>query len=456
MENMKRVCRMPLSGHLFEYTDRVELVHHIALFFHVDYLWQIRLAEVSEVSEVSEDLPIDVYGFIDSFHVRITRSEFLDGGSEMAWGNVVNEDLIRMAVASSNEEIRLMICDNPHPLVVDMMLSSPSHHPPAILKKASANPSPQVHEWLITHPSAHEHIDWVAMCGSSNPNHVDRAVEHFREILTARPAYRIPTKAVKKLMESSSPSVLEFVFDYSGGIDRLMQAMFSPTEFLTNQSAYAMEKKREWASRVVGMGMGEHPPLNCDFLFFRCLHTNDVELIRMAFDALIASTSNPWETVEEVLKANKNMWKHECEVMVDYLLALTQNNIPSSVPDEARAHLARNENPRVVDFLITNAMDNEEKIEEDHSHPVWLKMPEFLANPNDRAVAYSLQWLDRHYTRLLGDPHRLATYASFASSNTHTDMIYSLHNQFPRLKSNVVSQWMFAIGQNPHIRVVLD
>lgn len=431
---------MPLSGHLFEYTDRVELVNRVASFFAVQSLQQIRLIEVN-VEEIIEDLHVDVYAIIDPLQVKITRSALADGGtgSGMAWDKVINEDLLRLAVQYHSFDLEFEnLFANPHPIVVDMILISPH-----IVAKVSANPSPHVIEWLFTHHP--DSIDWAEMCGSSNPDHVARAVEHFRQILTVTPNSHIPPKAVLNLLSTASS---EFAIEYLGGFDQVMGKLFPPLEFI--RSSYAVARKREWVAAHMGQN-------GYDFLLRACMQTEDVELVRMGFDGLIASPSNPWKTVDEVLRWNSEMWCNECDVMVDHLVAYMDKNATSSVLDECRARLATNEHPRVVDFLLANVNANgnedEEKVVNDST---WLKMPEFLSNTNERAVAYSIAWIERHYASLLANPHQLQTCASAASGNTHTEMIYAIHNRFPLLKTSVESRWLFTLGCNPDIRVALN
>lgn len=426
-----KVCRMPLSGHVFEYTDEFELKRHIQSEFDMKSIYQIRLCypppppPPEEVGKDDEKEKQIIYAFVEDC-ILLTPGQLVSA-TEMDWRHVVNEDLIRLCIEYLRPFPRLF--ENTHPLVVKALKNlSPRHHTREMMKYASRSASEEVMEYLITHLDCAEKqfpIDWT--WNFANDDGLKGGL--FRAKMMANTAFF--TKGM--LATVATPERLDFLIDnivHFGGIDQVMRTR----EFQSNKNPCAIEKKMEWSRAHNGI----------NDLLHVLAHSRDESIVG---EVLQMSKSH----FEMCIPTRCDICENDTEVIAERFIEYMQTH-PRSHPSpsrsrEIRFHFSVNQNTRIVEFLINDHKDN--KDDDDNS---WLVMPEFLANPHPSAVQYSLEWLKNNYATLSGDTH-FTNFAKFASANTHPEMILAIHYEYPRLMCREV--WLHSLGMNKELRVCL-
>lgn len=426
----KKVCKFPLTGELVEYYDQDELVPVTATQ---------RLRLIDEILPHDREVGVTVYAFVEPIRVQLTFSELEYASQHLSsYYDLTNEDLLHLFLHHLPNFPDVF--ENPHPMVVGHFKSLPpasydTYDRQKLQIALSANPSEEMFDFVLARRP--DLIDWKSVV-MYNPNRqiADRAIEHYRLGLTTEGPEGMNGRIKDFLHWSTSPEAVEFALSLVGGIDELMEFNKNNwnlcSHFLRNNSTYANAKKLAWLRDRNNL---ESDKWILDLLAACC---DDEEILHIVLDKV-----DPFFNSE-----TGGIWYNPHDLVVDYLIQFMKTHSPSDISPSHRCKIAWHKNPRVIQFLLSSdeAKGNE-----------WIFLPDFLANSNDDATAYSLEWIASHYDELregVGNIS-LTRVSECASTNKNKNMLMALYTQYPLLIEREDCEWLYMVGQNSEIGIDL-
>lgn len=428
----RKICKFLLTGELVEYQEEKELVRSIPLTATQRVRWMY-----DDIAPHDREVGVTAYAFVEVIRVKVSKEELEYASQHFStYHDLTNLDLLRLFLHHLPNFPDIF--ENPHPLVVRHFMSLPpetydSFDRNKLVVALSANPSEEMFEYVLTHRP--DLFDWrKVVIHNPNPRILDRAVEHYR---TSPEQAR--TLVQEFLLYTSSPDAVEFALTLAGGLDAMMQCNNTLcSHFLRNNSEYANAKKVEWLREKMGKNEEKIKKQVMNLLVAYC---DEEEILGMVLEKM--DTSSLLET--------GGIWYNQHDVVSECVLEYMKTHSPDEVSYSQKCRISWNTNPRIIHFLLHHEKGKK-----------WMFFPEFLANSNDDATAYSLEWIAEHYEELAtdgrveGDPRLcLKSVSESASINNNTKMLMTLYTQYPLLIEREDCEWLYTVARNHEIEMDL-
>lgn len=379
---------------------------------------------LNQVQILESDDPSLKYVFCTNNVVTITKRDIQFATRNIIWADVVNESFLKICI--EHQTLFPALFENPHPLVVEALKRLDKDIPLPILKFASSNSSPEVFQWLQEHYADKIYWDW-ACC-----KHTEAAMKHYEQ---KHDQIIIPSYSkLNLLIYSNTKETIDWMIQVHGGIDEVMVKR----NFMMNNCAYANELKRRWL---------QENDRDVDMVHYAenmLIWTEDNELARFLIDFLCQRRAYV-DGLDLIARfEDHRIWIKPCECIVDLILTYLNTHPCSTLHPFQLSRLSLNENPRVIRYLL--------------DHRECIEIPEFFTHPDNEVVQYAIEWLSANYERLCSIKDSDFTdefdqVSENVSCNTHVDMILAMQQRFPKLIDR--QEWLYAIGKNNHVHVVL-